>query len=347
MPERRTAPDRPRRVTLKDLAEDTGLSQAAVSYALRGMRVPQETQERVQEAAERLGYRVDPIARALASGRTGTVGLLCESLDDLWQQSVTAALGSALLEAGLVTWIVDVGNDPEIEAREAQRLVGHRVDALLTIPADPLAEHWSEVARETALISIGDALPSAETAAEIVFDNARGVREGFSQLVAAGHRHIAFLTPNLDGTADRPAEQVVRSLAEESERSGRDGVRLTVVPTAHDLDASSRAVADLLRAGDRPTGFFCMADSIAHGVYDAARSHGLRIPDDLSVIGYDDRPVSRLLEPPLTTFAWPLEEIVERVIEQTTSAIEQGTRGHRTVLVATRRLRDSVGPPPG
>ena len=122
---------RPRRVTLRDLANETGLSQAAVSYALRGMRVPEETQARVREAADRLGYQADPIARALASGRTGTVGLLCESLDDLWQQSVAAALGAALLDTGRSTLIVDVVNDPATEAKrgpQAGRPAGRRAD---------------------------------------------------------------------------------------------------------------------------------------------------------------------------------------------------------------------------
>ena len=79
--------DRRRRPTLRDIATETGLSPAAVSYALRGLQVPLETQQRVREAAERIGYQVDPIARALALGRTGNVGVLCGSLEDIWQQS--------------------------------------------------------------------------------------------------------------------------------------------------------------------------------------------------------------------------------------------------------------------
>ena len=329
---------RPRRVTIRDLANDTGLSQAAVSYALRGMRVPEETQVRVREAADRLGYQADPIARALASGRTGTVGLLCESLDDLWQQSVAAALGAALLDTGRSTLIVDVVNDPAIEASEARRLVDQRVDALITIPADPGAEHWREVARLVPVISVGDALPLADTAAEIVFDNDRGVREGITQFAKAGHRKVAFLTPNLDATADRPAEQVVRTLGTEL------GLDVEVVTTPFSLDAASAVVQDLLRRKARPTAFFCLADSIAHGVYDAAREVGLEIPGDVSVIGYDDRPVSRLLSPPLTTFSWPLDDIVPSVVEHVRSAVENGARGVRVVHVATRKVRGSVGP---
>jgi LacI family transcriptional regulator len=329
---------RSRRVTLRDLAEETGLSQSAVSYALRGLRLPEETRQRVHEAAERLGYQADPIARALASGRTGTIGLLCESLDDLWQQSVAAAVGAALLRTGNSTLIVDVVNDPDTERIEARRLVDQRVDVLITIPAAPGAEHWREIAEEVPVISLGDALPHANAAAEIVFDNDRGVREGLTQFAAGGHRRVALLTPNLDATPDRPAEQVVRSVGHEL------GLEVSVVPTPFGLDAASIVVQGLLRRDPRPTGFFCLADSIAHGVYDAVREVGLEIPGHVSVIGYDDRPVSRLLSPPLTTFQWPLEEIVRSLVEQVRLAVEDGTRGVRTVHVATRKVRGSVGP---
>ena len=331
---------RQRRVTLRDIAEETGLSQAAVSYALRGMRVPEETQARVREVAERLGYQADPIARALASGRTQTVGLLCESLDDLWQQSVAGALAAALLETGRSTLIVDVANDPEIERREARRLVDQRVDALITIPVDPGAEHWGEIADAVALISLGDALPRASTAAEIVFDNDRAVRAGLAQLAEAGHRRVAFLTPNPAQTPDRPAERVVRSLGREL------GMEVEVLTSPFSLADASAVVQELLARQSRPTGFFCLADSIAHGVYDAVRAAGLRIPDDASVIGYDDRPVSRLLDPPLTTFAWPLVDIVPSLVEHLSRAVDDGTRGVRTVHIATRVPGGSVGEVP-
>ena len=84
---------------------------------------------------------------------------------------------------------------------------------------------------------------------------------------------MAFLTPNLDATPDRPAEQVVRTLAREL------GLEVEVVTTPFNLDAASAVVQGLLRADARPTAFFCLADSIAHGVYDAAREVGLHIPD--------------------------------------------------------------------
>jgi len=95
-----------RRPTLKDIAAETGLSMAAVSYALRGLHGTPETRQRVQDAADRLGYQADPVARALASGRSGSIGVLCASLEDLWQQRVAAALGRELLAPDRNAWII-------------------------------------------------------------------------------------------------------------------------------------------------------------------------------------------------------------------------------------------------
>ncbi|MBE7163552.1 MAG: LacI family DNA-binding transcriptional regulator, partial [Williamsia herbipolensis] len=138
--------ERPKRVTLRDVADETGLSPAAVSYALRGMQVPVETQERVRAAADRLGYQVDPVARALASGRTGYVGVLCGSLSDIWQQNVAAALGRGLLEENRHALIVDASRNPALEKELANQLVDQRVDALIVLWANPHAAHWSEIA---------------------------------------------------------------------------------------------------------------------------------------------------------------------------------------------------------
>ena len=135
---------RAKRVTLRDVANESGLSPAAVSYALRGLHVPIETQERVRDVADRLGYQVDPIARALASGRTGYVGLLCGSLTDLWQQGIAAEIGRGLLERDRHALIVDASNDPRLEKELAHQLVDQRVDALIVLNVDPTGDHWPD-----------------------------------------------------------------------------------------------------------------------------------------------------------------------------------------------------------
>ena len=331
--------ERRRRPTLRDIADETGLSTAAVSYALRGLQVTPHTQRRVREVADRLGYQVDPIARALASGRTGYVGVLCGSLDDVWQQGLSAALGRGLLEAQRRALIVDASNDPVREATLAQGLVDQRVDALIVLPVDPIAAQWAGIAERTLLISVGESLPDAATAAEVVFDNETGVADALERLAVLGHRRIAVLTPGRASTPDRPAEVVAHRLA------GQLGLTVTLHACGHDLDGASAVARTVLCGPDTPTAVFCLADSMAYGVYDAARDLGLRVPGDVAVLGYDDHPLSRLLSPPLSTYRWPVVDLVEAVVEQTVSAIEQDKRSRRLVLRPQPQMRGSLGPP--
>jgi LacI family transcriptional regulator len=332
--------DRERRPTLSDIARETGLSVAAVSYALRGLQVPEETQTRVREAADRIGYEVNPIARALASGRTDTVGLLCGSLGDSWQQAVAAALVSALPEVGLRAIIVDGGSDPEHQLAEARRMVNQRVDAIIVMPIDPAEKQWRDIADAVAVIALGDALPGAAPAAQIVYDNDFGVRDGLIRLADLGHRHIAVLSPNDVDTPDRPAEDVARQVSREL------GIRVGLHTCSYDLDSATDVAKDVLRAPDAPTAFFGLADSMAWGVYAAAAELGLTIPDDLSVIGYDDIPVSRLLRPALTTYRWPMDELVEAVVGRTLKAIEGRGRSRKLVISPAPVPRDSTARPP-
>ena len=331
--------ERRRRPTLRDIAEETGLSTAAVSYALRGLQVPPETQQRVREAADRLGYQVDPIARALASGRTGYVGVLCRSLEDSWQQGLAAALGRGLLEAGRSALIVDASNDPELEATLAQRLVDQRVDALIALPVDPRAGHWSAIAQRTPLVSIGDGLPGAATAAEVVFDNAGSVTDALTRLAGAGHRRITVLTSVAAETPDRPAESVVPRVADELD------IVATLCSSPYDLHGARDVAREALSGDDPPTAFLCLADIIAYGVYAAAAELGLRVPDDVSVMGFDDNQVSRLLTPPLSTYRWPVNELVGLVVERTVRAVDHDKRSKRKVLTATPQMRGSVTRP--
>lgn len=332
-------PTRQRRPTLRDIAAETGLSPAAVSYALRGLQVPVETQERVRAVADRLGYQADPIARALASGRTGYVGVLCGSLEDSWQQGLAAALGRGLLDAGRSGVILDASNDPALEATLAQRLVDQRVDALIALPVDPRGEHWADIAQRTLLISIGESLPGVATAAEVVFDNAGAVTDALTRIAELGHRRVGVLTSGAVATPDRPAELVVHRLAPEL------GLEATLHSAPHDLDGACAVARDVLMAADRPTAVLCLADSLAHGVYAAAGELGLRVPGDVSVVGFDDHAVSRLLTPPLTTYHWPVDDLVTAVVQRTVRAVDDGKRSKRKVLTATVQLRGSLSPP--
>lgn len=332
----------PKRVTIREVADAAGVSPAAVSYALRGIQVSEETQQRVRRVATQLGYEANPIARALASGRTGMVGILGPSLEDLWQQRLVAQAGRALLAKDRFALILDAGGDPVRQRLLAAQLRDQQVDGLIVSPVDPSDEFWSELADSLAVVSIGDALQGASAAGEVLFDNRTGVRCALEHLHGLGHRRLAVLRPPGSPTNDRPAEIYVSA---EAQRLGLD---VRVVSTNYELEQATAVAHHVLSDGRPPTAVFCFSDSIAYGVYAAAQHLALRIPDDLSVIGYDDHPISALLSPSLTSFDWQSHHLVEVAVGMVLAAIE-GRRGWRRRAVIEPRLRerDSTARPAG
>jgi LacI family transcriptional regulator len=329
-----------RRPTLKDIAAETGLSMAAVSYALRGLQGTAETQLRVQEAAERLGYQADPVARALASGRSGSVGVLCASLEDLWQQRLAAALGRELLAPDRNAWILDSAGDADRQLELAQHLVDHRADAIVVIPIDPGAKGWAQIAQQAPVIAIGDALPGAKAKSEVLFDNEAGVSTALRRLADAGHRTIAVLSPSRRFEIERPAEEIAQRIGSSLK------LKVHIVPCPHDLQGATEVARTVLTSTPRPTGILALADSMAFGVYAACKELDIRLPEDLSLLGYDDQPLSQLLSPPLSTFHWPLDELVADVVARVTSAVDTNRRVRRTTVEPTLIERGSVAAPP-
>ena len=329
------------RTTIRELAEYTGLSPAAVSYALRGLRVSVETERRVREAAEVLGYEADPIARALAGGATGVVGLLVGSLADFWTQELVRAVQTELYGAARSTLVADADGEPARELELAQRLVDQRVDGLVVVPIGPASGGWNSIARQLPTVTIGDALPGAAPAGEVVFDNELGVQQALEHLSELGHRRITVLSWAVETSPDRQAERAVVASA------AALGLDCRVVACAYSLNGSRPLAAELLNGRDRPTAVLCLSDSIAYGVYAACAELGLSIPGDVAVAGFGDHPISRLLAPPLTSTVWNVEQAAECATRFLFQAIEadgpQATL--REVVAPVLAARPSTGPP--
>jgi LacI family transcriptional regulator len=329
-----------KRVTIRDVADAAGLSPAAVSYALRGIMVSEETQERVRELADELGYEANPIARALASGRTGTIGILGPSLEDLWQQRLVAQAGRVLLEHDRFALILDAGGDPRRQRTLAGQLRDQQVDGLIVSPVDPSDPSWAEIVAAVPVVALGDTFADATARGEVLYDNRAGVRAALTHLHELGHRRIAVLRPPGSPTNDRPAELVV------TEEADRLGLEIHAATAGYGLRDATERAQELLSRSPRPTAAFCFADGFAYGVYEAARELSISIPDQLSVIGYDDHPVSGVLTPPLTTFSWNSRRLMEIAVEMLLAAIDGAPVNPRRVVIRPElRDRGSAAPP--
>lgn len=328
----------PSRRTLQDIADAAGLSKAATSYALRGIRGSVATQAKVREIADELGYTVDPVARALASGRTGNVAIT-GTLRDLYRQGMAVMLSTALSELGLSATIFDVDTSPEREEKALRALAASRADAVIALPVDPSAAYWAKLPTGIRVVSIGDALAARPDAACVLFDNAHGVSTALTHLAGLGHRSIGILTPTLSSTPGRPAEVLAATLG------AAMNLDVTLASSAPSIDGAAGAARRLLSVTPRPTALFCLSDSLAFGAYHAAREMNLKVPEDLSILGFDDSALAPLVSPALTTFGWDEQAIVDAAAGYLAEPVENDSRPSTTSFRPEFIERASTGPP--
>jgi LacI family transcriptional regulator len=306
---------RRKRATLRDVAELTGLSTAGVSYALRGQRVSAATAERVRDAADSIGFRSDPIARALRSGSTGVIGVIGGSLADYWHQEFASELQRHLRRRGRHMLLADADGDAGAELERARGLIDQRVDGLIALPVAPDSHGWREIVAELPVVAVGPALPAP--AGAIRFPADAGSDLMLDHLGDLGHERIAVLASGMHRPRRRPGVQ-------------------TRVCGFSAADGRAATLSALRRPG-RPTAIFALSDALAYGAYMACDELGLRIPDDVSVAGFDDHPISRLVAPALTTVSWDTARAAGGAAAMLLDTIE-GRRRVRHELVMPPRL---------
>jgi LacI family transcriptional regulator, repressor for deo operon, udp, cdd, tsx, nupC, and nupG len=293
-------------VSIEDVAARAGVSTATVSRALRGLpNVSDLTRERVRDAARALDYVVSPSASSLATGRTNTVGVVVPYVGRWFFGQVIAGAESALRQAGFDLLLYTVGTDGSRRRFFEDLPVRRRVDALLVL-ALPLTE--SEVASIAGLrlptAMVGATVPGFSS---VRIDDVGGATKAVNHLINLGHRRIAMI----HGAGIEPAQFTAPEDRRRGFRSALASAGLECDPSLEvdgvfTLAGGERAMASLLSAKLPPTAVFAQSDEMAFGALRAIRRAGLRCPEDVSVVGFDDHEMAEMLD--LTTVAQPVVE---------------------------------------
>lgn len=333
---------------MKDVAVEAGVGLTTVSVVLSGKAgttIPEATQTRVFEAAERLGYRRNALAQGLRRQTTDTIGFISDVIATTpFAGAMVQAAQDAAWEAGKVLLMINTQDSLDVERRAVDELLGRKVDGLIYAAMSHRIRRPPPAAFEVPLVML-DARTAEDDVPAVVPDEHAGAYAATAHLLDAGHRRVAFI----DDIEDIPA---TRERLDGFRDALRDrGIAFDPEMVVAALPNSTGGVIAggvLLERPDRPTAIFCFNDRVAMGVYRSARRAGLSIPQDLSVIGFDNMELlAPWMDPPLTSVQLPHEEMGRWAVEQLLRVLD-GEADEPTTHRAACPLvvRDSVAPPP-
>jgi LacI family transcriptional regulator len=353
-----------KRPTQVDVAHLAGVSRATVSYVVNGLadsRVPisEETQRRVLEVIKDLGYEPDARAQALRSGSTQTIGLILPDIHNphFWQTA--DGVEQELRASGYNLLLSSADLDPEYEEDVFKMLSRRRIDGLILIGASLFQ---SEGAQKTLAQLLKRRFPIAiignhQTVDCVASNYQAATQEAIAYLLSLQHRRIGLIygvPPLRDGlrTVDLPVDFAggmdrLQSYQDCFRTAGLPVDPELIVTCGPAIEDSYQAALQLLRLPARPTALLVINDLLAIGALRAAGDLGLRVPADLSLIGYDDIPLASYLTPRLTTSSKDMVRVGREAANLLLARIQDPDRPHQRIDIQARFImRESTGPAP-
>ena len=331
--------------TIRDVALRAGVSVATASNVVNGnRRVGEASRGKVREAIEALDYRLDRAASALRGSSTGLIGMVVPDITNVFFASLVDGVEALAERDGYDLLIVSTSEDEVKERRRVEALVPCRIDGLIIAPASDDSMTALMSGRDgsrlppTVLVDRGAEAPGFDT---VRADCLAGGYSAARHLIALGHRDIAILSHSkrLDNIEQRIAG--CRRALSEAGLTERD----RVIWGGHDLEGLRGAIEIELNRADRPTAIFALTNVCALASIKAARGLGLEIPDDVSIVGFDDFDWMSALRPYLTTVAQPVDDFASaawRLLMQRLKG-EAANEVERIELPCTLKVRESTG----
>ena len=311
-------------VRLRDIAAKTGFSLNTVSLALRNSdRIPAETRNKIQSAASELRYVPNHVAKSLVSRETRTIGLVLTDILNPTLTHTAQAVEMALAEKGYGTLFATSNNTLDEEIKVVDMFRSRQVDGILIYPARHRdLEHLRPLRRANFPVVLLIADPDAGIDGVSVDDRSGGY-QATRYLIGRGHRRIGFLDASHPNGNDEKFEGYQQALLESGLGLDRD----LVVPTNGHYAREGYFALDLLMNGPkRPTAVFTDNDSLALGALRWCHKHGVRIPDDLAIMGYDNIAFTEFGEPPLSTVNYDVDAVSRMAVDRLMHLISAGDK---------------------
>jgi LacI family transcriptional regulator, galactose operon repressor len=314
---------RPDRMDIRDVAERAKVSIATVSRTVnRVSTVNPKLAKRVWQAIEELDYLPNTQARALVSGRSRILGLIVSEITNPFFPELIQQFEDIAVENGYDVLIGSTNYDPKRVARCIRRMLERNVDGVAVMTFGIEAPVVDELAARKIPLVLVDAGPDSSNVRTLKVDYQTGIRQGVQHLAALGHRRISFITGPLTlHSAKARRDTFVKAMNEIGVTVGPE----SIVEGSHTLEGGMEGMRILANNKIKPTAVMCSNDMTAIGVLHELYNTKTRVPDDISVIGFDDIHIAKFTFPPLTTIQMACSDLARSAIEALRAGIESSS----------------------
>ncbi|MGE5528583.1 MAG: LacI family DNA-binding transcriptional regulator [Patescibacteria group bacterium] len=337
--------------TITDIARIAGVSEATVSRALTGdARISEQTRKKVEKIAKELNYRRNDIAKSFRLQKTQTLGLIIPDVLNLFYLQVTRGVEDQAQKMGYNLMLCNSDYDPVKERKYIDVLVGRKVDGILVFPVVGKGNNLEFLRDSGVPFVLMDTCPQGVEANYLFTDHEAGAFGAVNYLIRGGHRRIALYIGRRGMTSS--GVQMETGYHKALSRAGIGVDARFIVSTALKEEDNLKHATRKLLQKQRDLGYtavLCISDVFAKSIYDVSRQLGLRVPEDVSVIGYDDTFICNYFTPPLTSVSQPKYSLGQQAVDLLLRHLVPGEAGrHETIKLRPRLVeRGSVASLPG
>lgn len=294
--------------TIKDVAKYAGVSIATVSKYLNGGNVREENRKRLEEAIRALDFKVNDMARALKTNRTMTVGVLIPSLENVFFTSIVSNIENVLIQNRYSTIVCDYREDPKLEKEKLEFLVDKMVDGIIMVPNNGNVEAIQEVVNKGIPMVLIDQFLKNVQCDVVLADNLNASYDAVEQLIIRGHRRIGIICgpEGLYTTKER-----LKGYIRVHEDYAVDIDENLILHGNYDVESGYRLLLHFIEMENPPSAVFVTNYEMTLGAIMAINERDIKIPDQLSIIGFDNIQLAKIVKPSLSIVVQPIEQIGE------------------------------------
>jgi len=329
---------------IKDIAREAGVSTATVSHVINKTKyVTDETREKVEQAIKKFDYHPNAHAQMLALGKSKIIGLLVSDISNPFFPEIIKSVEAGVIEAGYDLILLNTNYDVERAVADVHRLIQMKVAGIILMISEFDTSLISVAKRKKTSIVFHDLGTVGEKMSNVILDYTVGIEEAVQHLVSLGHKNIAHISGSHTIHSGRIREEAFLNAME---KHFPQSPKPKIYEGDFRFEGGRSAAHQMIQENDVPTAVVVANDLMALGAMQEFKSAGLQIPQDISIIGFDDIAFAALSDPPLTTVCSPRVEIGRRAVEALMLTVDRPHQHGIEVRIPTYLIkRNSTAPP--